>query len=350
MKIPSKALVLENLGFLRGKQVILDNVSLRVEASEIASLVGPSGSGKTTLLRLIAGFDHPNSGRIILGDRLLCDGKECISTENRGVGIVFQDFALFPHLKVHENISFGLFKLSQNEKHSRLKQLLELLELGDLKNRYPHELSGGQQQRVAIGRAIAPMPSLLLMDEPFSQLDPELREELIVGLGKVLRDTGITTLLVTHHQEDAFDLSDKLGVLQHHHLEQWGTPFDLYHKPKSHFVADFIGKGVFLSAKIIENNILETELGNFNNPNPLMSLGSCEILVRPDDVIHEDDAPLKARLVHKRFRGSMHLYTLELKSGRQVLSYVPSHHNHRIGEEIGIKVEMDHVNVYPLSR
>jgi iron(III) transport system ATP-binding protein len=175
-----------------------------------------------------------------------------------------------------------------------------------------------------------------------------LREELIESLGKVMRETRITTLLVTHHQEDAFDLSDKLGVLNQTHLEQWGSPYDLYHNPKTRFVADFIGKGVFLNATFLGEGRVQTELGVFSDPalREVTFHRPCQLLVRPDDVIHDDAANLKARLIQKRFRGSMHLYTLELPSGNRVLSYVPSHHNHDIGEWIGIRVEMDHVNVY----
>jgi iron(III) transport system ATP-binding protein len=348
MKIESKALELMDLSFSRNSQIILDRISLRVEASEIASLVGPSGAGKTSLLRLIAGFEKPTGGVLTLGDRLLASDTHFVSPEKRSVGIVFQDFALFPHLTVRENLLFGLFKIPAIESSKRLAFLSELLSLGSLLHRYPHELSGGQQQRVAIGRALAPEPSLLLLDEPFSQLDPELREELIESLGKVMRETRITTLLVTHHQEDAFDLSDKLGVLNKTHLEQWGSPYDLYHNPKTRFVADFIGKGVFLNATLLGDGRVQTELGVFSDPalREVTFHKPCQLLVRPDDVVHDDAANLKARLIQKRFRGSMHLYTLELPSGNRVLSYVPSHHNHAIGEWIGIRVDMDHVNVY----
>jgi len=356
VKLESQSLNIQNLSFEREGRSILSRLALNLAASEIASLMGPSGSGKTTLLRLIAGFEKPSSGTIQLGDRLLCDvesGKDLfVPSEKRGVGIVFQDFALFPHLTVKENIVFGLFRSTKQETQHTLEFLVDLLGLEDLLLRFPHELSGGQQQRVAIGRALAPRPSLLLLDEPFSQLDPELREELIEGLGRVLRETRITTLLVTHHQEDAFDLSDKVGVLNSTHLEQWDTPFDLYHRPNSRFVADFVGKGVFIEARILGAGALETSFGTFQVSSAQMarcsssSSSMCQLLVRPDDVIHDDAASFKARLIQKRFRGSLHLYTLELADGQKVLSYVPSHHNHRLGEEIGIRVEMDHVNIY----
>ncbi len=360
MKIHSQSLKIENLCFARPDTKILEKVDLDLKASEIASLIGPSGAGKTTLLRLIAGFERPQEGKISLGDRVLCEvggagglsrPSTFVDPQKRGVGLVFQDFALFPHLCIRENIVFGMHRRPSAEIQKSLKFLSELLGLGDLLDRYPHQLSGGQQQRVAIARALAPGPSLLLLDEPFSQLDPELREELIEGLGSILRETRITTLLVTHHQEDAFDLSDKMGVLHESKMQQWDTPFDLYHKPDTRFVANFVGKGVFIAAETDSSGMVKTELGTFKVPaHQLKSLEGelheWQLLLRPDDVIHDDNATTKARVVQKRFRGSLHLYTLELASGARVLSYVPSHHNHCVGEEIGIRVELDHVNIF----
>jgi iron(III) transport system ATP-binding protein len=338
-------LEIENLVFQRGSQSILDGVSFCLDESSLGAIVGPSGSGKTTLLRLVAGFEEPDNGIIRVGGRVCSTGSEVIAPERRGIGVVFQDFALFPHLNVSENIGYAIHKdATRNE---RVHYLLNLLGLESLARRYPYELSGGQQQRVAIGRALAPHPSLLLLDEPFSQLDPELREELIHTLKLILEETRITTLLVTHHQEDAYDLAQWLGVLHRGKLLQWGAPFELYHSPHDRFVADFLGKGVFLPAQVVEQGWIDSGIGRFRC-SPVWPLHmKCELLVRPDDLIHVDTpSKFKAKLVKKRFRGSMHLYTMVLENGHEVLAMVPSHHNHREGEMIGFDVDMKHVNLY----
>jgi iron(III) transport system ATP-binding protein len=342
-------LEIKNLSFKRNDLNVLENVNFKLDESNIGAIVGPSGSGKTTLLRLIAGFESPMTGEIFICGKQVSSDQAVCPPEKRHVGVVFQDFALFPHLNIEENIAFALSKKSPKERRDRLNLLIDILGLHDLRKRFPHEISGGQQQRVALGRALAPNPSLLLLDEPFSQLDPELREELIEVLLRVLRELNITTLLVTHHQEDAFDLSQKLGVLHNGQLLQWGDPFELYHKPKNRFVADFVGKGVFLPATVATMGFVETEIGQFPCPPEWKKGAKAELLVRPDDIIHVDGSPFKARLIQKRFRGSVHLYTLELVSKQRILALVPSHHNHSIGEEIGLRVDMDHINLYPIS-
>jgi len=340
-------LAIESLGFTRGGQKILDGVSLRLAASSLGAIVGPSGSGKTTLLRLVAGFETPDTGRIMVGGLEQSSSRGVVPPEKRGIGVVFQEFALFPHLSVAHNIGYALYRKTDSEREARVAYLLELLGLEGLGHRFPHEISGGQQQRVAIGRALAPHPSLLLLDEPFSQLDPELREELIHVLRRVLDETRITTLLVTHHQEDAYDLAQNLGVLHEGQLLQWGDPFELYHKPRNRFVADFVGKGVLIPARVVEAGTVQTEIGRFGCDVTWDVGSTCELLVRPDDLVHVDvPGGLNGRIVKKRFRGSLHLYTLRLESGREVLVEVPSHHNHRIGESIGIEVDMTHVNLY----
>lgn len=347
----NEGLRVQELKFSRGDQKVINDISFFLPAHRLGALVGPSGSGKTTLLRLIAGFEKPLNGSISLMGTSFNESGKLLSPEKRGVGIVFQDFALFPHLSVKENVGYGLFRLRDSEKNKRIDYVLNLLGLSTFANRFPQQLSGGQQQRVALGRALAPGPHLLLLDEPFSQLDPELREELISTLNLVISETKITTLLVTHHQEDAYDLASYLGVLQSGKLLQWGDPFELYHSPKNRFVADFLGRGALLPATVVERGFVETEVGRLPCAKDWPTGLECELLVRPDDVVHIDGmaATVEGKLLQKRFRGSAHLYTIELKSGRQVLALVPSHHNHQVGEKVGLAVDMRHVNLYPFS-
>lgn len=344
-------LQIHGLSFERNDQFSLHNISLSLAPHTLGALVGPSGSGKSTLLRLIAGFEKPDEGTITLGGEVFSSKFNVLEPERRGVGIVFQDFALFPHLSVAENIAFGLFRLKPDDQKKRVAYVMELLGMSAFAERFPQELSGGQQQRVALGRALAPNPKLLLLDEPFSQLDPEWREELIQVLNLVIAETKITTLLVTHHQEDAYDLAGTLGVIENGRLLQWGDPFELYHSPKSRFVANFLGKGALLPARVVEMGVVETEVGRLPCAKDWPIGETCELLVRPDDLVHIDGGgSFSGRLVKKRFRGSAHLYTLELPSKQQVLAWVPSHHNHKVGEFVGMAVDMRHVNLYPFAR
>jgi iron(III) transport system ATP-binding protein len=271
--------------------------------------------------------------------------------------MVFQDYALFPHLSVADNISFGIRHLSAAERQARVAELLDLVGLAHAAQRAPHELSGGQQQRIALARALAPRPQLLLLDEPFSSLDIDLRERLAHDLRTILKKTGITALFVTHDQLEAFALGDLIGVMNRGQLEQWAAPYELYHGPATRFVAEFIGHAVFAPAQIVtcaHGPCVHTPLGEIDNPNecPLPSAypnGECDVLLRADDIVHDDDSPVKARIERKAFRGSEFLYTLRLDSGERVLTHVPSHHDHHVGERIGIRLQMDHVVTFARS-
>ena len=323
----------------------LHDVSFRVEAGRVGCLLGPSGCGKTTLLRCVAGLEPVGNGTIRIGERIVADGRTHIEPEDRGVGVVFQDYALFPHLDVAGNVGFGLNKLASRERDARVQEALELVRLRDTAHAYPHELSGGQQQRVALARALVLKPKLVLFDEPFSNLDIETRQRLSAEVRASLSEAHATALLVTHDQHEAFALADEIGVLRDGHLEQWDTAYNLYHRPSSRFIADFVGEGVFLPARVVDAGCLDSELG----PMALSELTTrspgdeIELLLRPDDVIHDDASTATAKVVARAFRGAQFLYTLELPSGRHVLALVPSHHNHRIGEAIGVRVELDHV-------
>jgi len=326
-----------------GNTPAVRNVSFELAQGEIACLLGPSGCGKTTLLRAIAGFLMPTKGNIMLKGEKASEPGKVRSPENRHVGVVFQDYALFPHLTVRKNIEFGLHKRSEHEKRNRSGEFLALIGLEALADRYPHELSGGQQQRVALARALAPKPTLILLDEPFSNLDVELKERLTFEVREILKAENMSAILVTHDQHEAFSMADRIGVMHAGELQQWGSSYSLYHQPNSRMVADFIGQGVFLPGKKTEQG-LQIELAHLRlSEDQLPKSDEFDVLIRPDDIIHDDASPMQAKVVRKSFRGADFLYTLELESGVHVLALVPSHHNHAIGEPIGIKLELDHV-------
>jgi iron(III) transport system ATP-binding protein len=263
--------------------------------------------------------------------------------------MVFQDYALFPHLSVARNVGFGLSKLPAGEVTRRIDAMLELVGLREAAHVYPHELSGGQQQRVALARALAPNPELLLLDEPFSSLDVDLRERLSLEVRSILKAAGTTAILVTHDQHEAFALADEIGIMQSGTIEQWDTPYRLYHQPRTRFVADFVGQGVFLRGVAIGRGRVVTELGELATDSPLgMAEGAAvDLLLRPDDIVHDDASRWQAEVAAKAFRGADFLYTLKLGSGTRVLSLVPSHHDHAIGERIGIRLAIDHVVAFP---
>jgi len=330
----------------------VEGLSLQLARGSIGCLLGASGCGKTTVLRALAGFIRPRKGTIHLAGRRLADASSSLPPEARQIGMVFQDFALFPHLTVAGNILFGLGRASAVERRERLARMLELTNLQAEERRYPHELSGGQQQRVALARALAPQPALLLLDEPFSSLDVELRERLSLEVRTILKATGTTAILVTHDQREAFAVSDMIGVMTQGRIEQWDSAYNLYHRPATRHVADFIGEGVFLpgtqmDSVTMEHSHVQTELGFITPPDTCAHrhLGArpVDVLLRPDDVVHDDAAELKATVIRKAFRGAEFLYTLRLPSGREVLALVPSHHDHAIGEGIGIRLDAEHV-------
>ncbi len=342
-----------------GKHAVVRDLSFNLAPGEIACLLGSSGCGKTTMLRLIAGFEMPSAGRIRLNGTTIASESMQLPAEQRRIGMVFQDYALFPHLSIADNIGFGLRQESAPARRRRIDDMLELIGLAEHGARYPHELSGGQQQRVALARALAPQPHLLLLDEPFSNLDVELRERLSLEVRDILKRAGMAAILVTHDQNEAFAVADMVGIMREGSIEQWDTPYNLYHRPATRHVADFIGQGVFLPGEVMSRQVVEVELGRLDSEVPLDCGSSCaecqrgcrlDVLLRPDDVIHDDASDVKAEVVTKAFRGAEFLYTLRLASGAQVLSLVPSHHNHAIGERIGIRLDVDHVVTFQQDR
>jgi len=335
----------------RAPTAAVDGVSLGLRAGDIGVLIGPSGCGKTTLLRAVAGLERACSGSIRLEGETVSDGQHHMPAEQRRIGMVFQDYALFPHLDVARNVGFGIAQLPRREREARVTDVLKLVGLDGMQARYPHELSGGQQQRVALARALAPKPRLLLLDEPFSNLDVDLRERLAHEIRVILKSAGATALFVTHDQLEAFAIGDVIGVMHEGHLHQWDDAYALYHRPATRFVAEFIGHGVFAPAQIRLDGgeiSVNTPLGALQDVDecPLPSAyeaGLCDVLLRADDIVHDDHAPTKAQIVRKAFRGSEFLYTLRLSTGELLMTHVPSHHNHAVGEWIGIRAEVDHV-------
>ncbi|MBA3581040.1 MAG: ABC transporter ATP-binding protein [Gammaproteobacteria bacterium] len=326
------------------------DLSFSLQSGEIGCLLGPSGCGKTTTLRSIAGFIEPHSGNVLLDNISVSRPGWMLPTEQRRIGMVFQDFALFPHLNIADNIGFGLHTLTKNMRQQRINELLELVGLPHLLLKYPHELSGGQQQRIALARAIAPRPHILLLDEPFSSIDIELREQLAREVRNIIKQESITALLVTHDQLEAFAVADHIGVMRAGRLHQWDTGYNLYHEPNDLFVADFIGQGTLVPGTVLENKRVETEFGIFGYSKTRESLtagDTVHILVRPDDVIHDDLTPkIMAVVTEKAFRGADFLYTLRLPTGQALMCLAPSHHNHAIGEAIGIRLELDHLVLF----
>jgi iron(III) transport system ATP-binding protein len=343
-------LQVEDLQLAYERQEAVRGVSFALARGAIGCLLGPSGCGKTTVLRCIAGFETPSAGRILLNGSVVSSARQNLPPEKRRIGMVFQEHALFPHLSAAKNIAFGLAQ--ENSTRERVQELAALTGITEFLEKYPHELSGGQQQRVALARALAPRPELLLLDEPFSSLDSGLRERLSLELREILKAAGTTAVLVTHDQHEAFAIADEIGVMREGRIEQWDVAYNLYHRPANRFVADFVGQGVLLPAKVLNPHQVEIELGVLDGSIPHSCQVGCDVcgkgcladvLLRPDDVIHDDHAPTQAEVVHKSFRGAEILYTLRLASGRKVLALVPSHHNHALGERIGIRLDVDHV-------
>ena len=347
-------LALDRIAQSYGRKAVLNDVSFRLTPGQIGCLLGPSGCGKTTALRLIAGFEKLDSGEIRIGGEAVAGSNWSLPPDQRQVGLVFQDYALFPHLSVAANVAFGLSGLSNEQRALRVQQMLKLVGLSREAGSWPHQLSGGQQQRVALARALAPKPRLLLLDEPFSNLDVELREKLSLEVRDILKHEGTTALLVTHDQHEAFAMADVIGVMNEGVIQQWDTPYSLYHQPANRFVADFIGQGVLLPGTVLNSHQIEIELGVLDGvvDGDCSEEGGCvrceqgcqvDVLIRPDDIIHDDDSLLMAEVERKAFRGADFIYTLRLPGGGRVLAQVDSHHNHAIGEHIGIRLGVDHV-------
>ncbi len=325
--------------------VAVHDLSLRIRENTIACLLGPSGCGKTTVLKAIAGFMGIHGGEIRLRDKVVSRPGLHVPPNKRRVGMVFQDYALFPHMSVGDNVAFGLRGMSRADKRAISRRILRLVGLEGFEPRYPHELSGGQQQRVALARALAPEPDCILLDEPLSSLDVDLRERLGIEVREILKAQGISALMVTHDQHEAFAMGDRIGVMHEGRILQWDTPYNLYHEPDDRFVADFIGQGRLLAGRLSDKHTVETDAGLIRGNRAFVwPIGTeVDVLLRPDDVVPDPDSALRGTITRKAFKGAEILYRVRLGNGCELLTLFPSHLNHEVGEQVGLRIEAEHV-------
>ncbi len=329
---------------------VLQDIDLQVQSGAVVCLLGPSGCGKTTLLRLIAGFEEPTAGDIYLIKRLVSRPGLVVPPEKRHIGMVFQDYALFPHMTVGQNIQFGLFRWPAAWRRTRLTEMLQLVGLEGMAKRYPHELSGGQQQRVALARALAPNPQLLLLDEPFSNLDVNLRQQLREEVQAILSQADITTVLVTHDQEEALSLGHMLAVIDHGRIVQYATPDEVVQQPRTRFVAQFLALGHFLAGDI-QDNCIATEMGAVPIPSAThLTAGSqhVELLVRPEWVqLCGNGHGIPAQVVRTSFRGARKLYTVRLPSGTQLCGLFSQDVALHAGDQIRVHLQAAELVAFP---
>ena len=318
---------------------MIRGISLTVYAGQILTLLGPSGCGKTTTLRLIAGFEQLDSGRIEIGGRVVAEDRFHLPPEKRRVGMVFQDYAIFPHLNVAQNVAFGLRRGA--EALVRSETLLEMVGMPEAGKQMPHELSGGQQQRVALARALALEPAVLLLDEPFSNLDTALRAQVRQEVRDLLKQNQATAIFVTHDQEEALFLGDQVAVMNEGRIEQVGTPEVVFHRPQSLFVAEFMGQTDFISGRLTEAGI-ETPLGILPQKLPLPPGAEVEIALRPDDVRVEADDSGNGRILSRQFVGIAHVYHVVLADGAHVHSWQPHTLDLAPGTAVQVSFTLDH--------
>ncbi|CAK1758574.1 ABC transporter ATP-binding protein [Vibrio crassostreae] len=334
----SCALSIKDLTCKYESQTILEALSLEVEHGEIVCLLGASGCGKTTLLKAIAGLLPLSSGVMSLNCQTIDDGANWLPPEQRNIGMIFQDYALFPHLTVNQNVGFGLKELSEQQKKEKVQEMLELVHLDEYGDRYPHQLSGGQQQRVAIARSLAYKPDLLLLDEPFSNIDTQVRHELISQIRKIFKKQGVTAIFVTHSREEAFAFADKMAVMNHGVIEQYGSASELYFHPSSKFVADFLGGGSYLKAQRISDNEFETSLGLIEaKAQTDIEVGAdCALLLRPQHIVASHDVDSNLSVLEQQFMGDHCRYVIEA-NGQKLLS--TSSEALEVGMPVTVKVD-----------
>ena len=317
------------------------SLSFAVNEGEVLAILGPSGCGKTTTLRLLAGFEVPDSGEVRLRDRVVASTDDWVPPEKRGLGMVFQHVALFPHLTATQNVLYGLTKMGGAEKRRRAEEMLDLVGMAGFGKRYPHQLSGGQQQRVALARALAPGPLVLLMDEPFGSLDADMRAQMRRDVKALFSRLGTTAILVTHDQEEAFLMADRILILNRGSLLQLNTPDNIYHRPASRFEARFVGLAEFVPAELEDRRVV-TELGEFPYEGSAPA-EAVDLLVRPDDIEIEPDGSGDGVIVGREFKGADNLYSIRLPSGRLVRAVQPSEPVYHVGERVKVHARLAHV-------
>ena len=338
-------LEVSNLSCGYGGDSVVRDISFALSHGDIGCLLGPSGCGKSTILRALAGFLPLTAGEISLRSHTISLPGRTLAPEKRRIGMVFQDYALFPHLTIADNVGFGLQKMPREERLHKVMELLRVVHLQDLADSYPHELSGGQQQRVALARALAPEPTLILLDEPFSNLDADLRRRLSLDVREILKTLGISAILVTHDQQEAFAMCDQIAVLRDGQIQQWDVPFNLYHEPANRFVASFVGQGGFIPGKVSGPDTIDSELGSIQGnrayrwtPGTLV-----DVLIRPDDIVYDPDSSLRPKVIEKTFAGTSTLYRFRCSEDTEFEALFRSHLDFNVGENVPVRVEADHL-------
>ncbi|MGD2026703.1 MAG: ABC transporter ATP-binding protein [Anaerolineales bacterium] len=316
-------------------------LDLEIHHGETLALLGPSGCGKTTTLRLIAGFERPDGGSITIIGNVVANEEKFVPPEKRGVGMVFQEYALFPHMTVIDNVAFGLHGKSNEKKNKTALSNLKLVGLQDLAGRYPHELSGGQRQRIALARALAPRPFLILLDEPFSNMDADLRTQLREEVRVILKGIKATAVFVTHDQEEAMYMGDRIAVMNQGRIEQIGTPEQIFHKPTNRFVAEFMGSTDFLPG-IVRDGGIETELGLIPQEVDLPAGTTIELALRADDITFKPQTGSNSIVLGRQFRGALNLFRLRLPSGRLLHAYGTHTNQARPGMSVEIEIDPGH--------
>ena len=348
-------LEIQDATFIASKNNKVNNVNLIIEKEgEIVSLLGPSGIGKTTILRTIAGLQELQSGKIIFKGNIISSKNFNLEPEKRNIALSFQDNSLFPNYNILDNINFG----SKRAKNSKFKyttdDLVKILQLEDLLHKFPHQISAGEAQRVSLARSLMSKPDLLLLDEPFSNIDQNLKEYLQPKIKKLLKDINLTTIIVTHDSYEAFYMADKCGVILNRSLKQYDIPYNIHHEPNSIEVAKFLNRGVFIKARVISNDcavhqLKHKELGLIEGKltNNFEVGSDVKLLIQPEDLDHDDQSELKLEIVDRKFRGTNFIYTLQTKNNDLIPVFVHSHHihQHEVEEKFGVKtpIYIDHL-------
>ncbi len=339
-------LSINNLVFEYQKKAVVNDLSLNVVSNEIVCLLGASGCGKTTTLRAIAGLLKPLTGSISIADQIVSDNGVFVEPEKRNIGMMFQDYALFPHLTVGENIAFGLQKMKKQQIKERVEEMLALVHLSEFIQRYPHQLSGGQQQRVAIARALAYKPSLLLLDEPFSNIDQQVRFQLIEDIRRIIKDQKVAAIFVTHSKEEAFAFADKLAIMHQGKIAQLGTPEELFHHPKQKVVAQFLGRGIYLEAQYQKNNCFQTKFGTVISTYDVeINNKEGEIYIRPQHLKLNLKGGNEVTILSKRFIGTDYVYRI-LFAEQEIEVAASKYSKLDVGDKVGIEFLPHPVNFF----